>query len=460
MIKDYYFCGIGGSGMMPLALIVQSQGHRIAGSDRALDQGRTPDKFDWLRAHDVALFAQDGSGVTSRDQIVVASGAIEDTVPDIAAAKTAGATIITRPQMLSQLFNAAPTSIGVAGTSGKSTITGMIAWILHQLGRQPTVVNGAVMKNFVTEDQPFASALVGNPDVFAAEVDESDGSIARYDATVAVVSNISLDHKSMEELRDLFGGFVGRAKAAVLNLDNDETAALARLADKPVLTFSLANDAADLYARNIQPLADGIRFELVTQGQAHPVRLKVPGAHNVANTLAAIAAVKALGLDVAEAAMALESFEGIRRRLETVGTKNNITVIDDFAHNPDKISATLNTLHAYEGRLVIMFQPHGFGPLKLMKAEFTDTFASLMKPDDILLMPQPVYYGGTTDRSVTSEHIAEGVRQHGKQAEALETREDCGNRIIELAQSGDRILVMGARDDTLSVFATVLLEKL
>src|SRR5690606_25548210 len=143
---------------------VQSQGHRIAGSDRSLDQGRTPEKFDWLREHGVALFAQDGSGVTSPEQIVVASGAIEDTVPDIAAAKAVGATIITRPQMLSQLFNAAPTSIGVAGTSGKSTITGMIAWILHQLDRQPTVVNGAVMKNFATEDHPFASALVGSPD--------------------------------------------------------------------------------------------------------------------------------------------------------------------------------------------------------------------------------------------------------------------------------------------------------
>jgi len=163
MIKDYYFCGIGGSGMMPLALIVQSQGHRIAGSDRALDQGRTPEKFDWLRQRGVQLFAQDGSGVTSSEQIVVASGAIEDTVPDIAAAKRAGATILTRPQMLSQLFNAAPTSIGVAGTSGKSTITGMVAWMLHQLDQQPTVINGAVMKNFVSDDTPFASSLVGQP---------------------------------------------------------------------------------------------------------------------------------------------------------------------------------------------------------------------------------------------------------------------------------------------------------
>ena len=460
MIKDYYFCGIGGSGMMPLALIVQSQGHRIAGSDRSLDQGRTPEKFAWLRAHDVALHPQDGTGVISSQQIVVASGAIENTVPDIAAARSAGATIITRPQMLSQLFNAAPTSIGVAGTSGKSTITGMIAWILHALGKKPTVVNGAVMKNFVTEDQPYASALVGSPDVFVAEVDESDGSIARYNATVAVVSNISLDHKSMEELRDLFGGFVGRADAAVLNLDNEETAALAHtLGDKPVLTFSLNDNSADLFARDLEPLADGIRFGLHADDQDIAVRLRVPGAHNIANALAAVAATKAMGIAAKDAALALESFEGIRRRLETVGTKNGISVIDDFAHNPDKISATLNTLHAFEGRLIIMFQPHGFGPLKLMKEEFIDTFASLMKPDDILLMPQPVYYGGTTDRSVDSTHIALGIQARQRQAEALPTRDDCAVRIGELVRTGDRVLVMGARDDTLSLYAKQVLER-
>ncbi|WP_292052021.1 MULTISPECIES: glutamate ligase domain-containing protein [unclassified Brevundimonas] len=465
MNKDYYFCGIGGSGMMPLALIVQSQGHRISGSDRALDQGRTPEKFDWLRAHGVGLFAQDGSGVTSAEQTVIASGAIEDTVPDIAAAKRVGATILTRPQFLSQLFNASPISVGVAGTSGKSTITGMVAWILHQTGHRPTVVNGAVMKNFVTDDQPFASALVGGNDTFVAEVDESDGSIARYNATVAVVSNISLDHKSMEELRDLFGGFVRRADTAVLNLDNTETAALAQqLADSgetKVRTFTLGEAEADIAARAIQPLADGIRFELVAAGLSRTVTLKVPGAHNVANAIAAIAAANALGVGIDEAATALESFAGIRRRLETVGTSaKGITVIDDFAHNPDKISATLKTLHAFDGRLLVMFQPHGFGPLKLMRQEFIDTFATLLKPDDVLVMPEPVYYGGTTDRSVSSGDIAEGIRQAGRQAEALATRDLCADRIVELAKADDRILVMGARDDTLSSYAADLLKRL
>lgn len=458
---SYFFCGIGGSGMLPLAMIVQARGAVIEGSDRALDQGRTPEKFDWLRAHGVTLHPQDGSGVIRADQTVIATGAIEETVPDIGAARRAGATIKTRPELLSELFNAAPTSVGVAGTSGKSTITGMIAWILHQTGREPTVMNGAVMRNFADADHPFASALIGGPDVFVSEVDESDGSIARYDPTVAVVSNISLDHKSMEELRDLFGGFTARATRAVLNLDNPETAALVQtLPVGKAITFCLGEEKADLSAHDLQPLPTGMRFRLIEGWSEHDVVLNVPGAHNVANALAALGATRALGVPTAEAVKALETFAGIRRRMEVVGTAGDITVIDDFAHNPDKIAATLKTLHAFDGRLLILFQPHGFGPLKLMKSEFIDGFAGLMREDDVLLMPEPVYYGGTTDRSVGSEDIASGVRAAGRQAEALATRADCGDRIVEIAKPGDRIIVMGARDDTLSTFAAELLGRL
>ena len=459
---DYFFCGIGGSGMLPLALIVQARGGRIEGSDRSRDQGRTPGKFAWLEAHGVTLHPQDGSGVTRAEQTVVATGAIEDTVPDIGAARRAGARIVTRPELLSQLFNAAPASIGVAGTSGKSTITGMIAWILHQAGREPTVMNGAVMKNFVDADHPFASALIGGPDLFVSEVDESDGSIARYDPTVAVVSNISLDHKSMEELRDLFGGFTGRAARAVLNLDNVETRALAQSlpADK-VITFALGEESATLNAHDLEPLPAGMRFTLTERGgDRHAVMLNVPGAHNVANALAALGAVRAIGVPLDQAVAALERFAGIRRRMEVVGTANGVTVIDDFAHNPDKIAATLKTLHAFDGRLLILFQPHGFGPLKLMKSEFIDGFAGLMRPDDVLLMPEPVYYGGTTDRSVGSEDIATGIRAAGRTAEALATREACGDRLVDLARPGDRIVIMGARDDTLSDFAAALVQRL
>ncbi|TAN64089.1 MAG: UDP-N-acetylmuramate--alanine ligase [Magnetospirillum sp.] len=456
--SPYFFCGIGGSGMLPLALIVQAAGVAVAGSDRSLDQGRTAPKFEFLRRRGITLFPQDGSGITGANQILVTSAAVEETVPDVRAARAVGARLMTRAEVLAQLFNAAPHGVGIAGTSGKSTTTGMIGWILHHAGRDPTVMNGAVMTNFVTADSPFASALVGNGGIFVAEVDESDGSIARYAPDVAVLNNIALDHKSMEELRRLFAGFIGKARVAVVNLDNDEAAALAAVlpADR-VIGYSLKDETAPLFASDLEPAPDGIGFTL---NGTIAVRLMVPGRHNVANALAALAAAMALGVPLEQAALALGGFGGIRRRLETVGHAGGVTVIDDFAHNPDKIAATLDTLHGFTGRLLIMFQPHGFGPLKLMRHEFVEAFAAGMADGDVLIMPDPVYFGGTVDRSVTSRDIAEGVTARGRTAFALAERGPCGDRLVELARPGDRIVVMGARDDTLSQFAQGLLERL
>jgi len=466
MIQDnaYFFCGVGGSGMLPLALIVQAKGAKVAGSDRSLDQGRTGAKFDYLRSRGVALFPQDGSGVTSPDQTLVASGAVEETVPDVQAARRVGAAMLTRAELLAQLFNAAPRSVGVAGTSGKSTTTGMIAWILHRAGKAPTVMNGAVMNNFAGPDAPFASALVGEGDTFVAEVDESDGSIARYTPTVAVLNNIALDHKSMDELRALFSAFVGKAEIAVLNLDNAESAALAAgVAPDRRMTYSLSGAAgADLVGSNptLEPAAVRFRAAWAATGEAADIRLPVPGLHNAANGLAALAAARACGVGLAEAAAALADFKGIRRRLEVAGEANGVTVIDDFAHNPDKIAATLDALHAFPGRLLVMFQPHGYGPLRLMKDALVDCFATRLSQDDVLLMPDPVYFGGTVDRSVGSPDLAAAITAKGRHAEALPTRDACGARLLDLARPGDRIVVMGARDDTLSTFAGELVGRL
>jgi UDP-N-acetylmuramate--alanine ligase len=459
--RPYFFSGIGGSGMLPLALILLGQGVAVSGSDRSRDQGRTPEKFAFLESRGVRLFPQDGSGITNPKAVVVTSAAVEATVPDIVQARAIGAQLMVRAELLADLFNASPHSIGIAGTSGKSTTTGMIGWILHALGRDPTVMNGAVMKNFATSDSPFASALVGNGDLFVSEVDESDGSIARYRPEIAVVNNISLDHKSMDELRKLFAGFTTKARIAVLNLDNGETAALAaKPVEGQIVTYSLFDDAADLVASNIKPQQDGIDFSLRADNRTHPVHLRLPGLHNVSNALAALAAVRAAGVPLAEAVRALAKFDGIRRRLEVVGTANSVTVIDDFAHNPDKIAATLDTLHHFPGRLLLLFQPHGFGPLRLMKNEFIRGFAEKLAPEDVLIMPEPVYYGGTTDRGVSSGDIVEGVKAAGRQAFAFSDRKQCGEKLRALARPGDRIVIMGARDDTLSQFAEALVSSL
>ena len=461
--KHYFFCGIGGSGMLPLALILRARGHVVEGSDRMLDQGGTAQKFEFLRARGIRLHPQDGSGMTRAEQILVASAAVEESVPDVKAARDVGAARMTRAELLAELFNAAPDNIAVGGTSGKSTTTGMLGWILHRAGRDPTVMNGAVMKNFITPEAPFASALVGGGESFVSEVDESDGSIALYRPRIAVLTNIALDHKSLAELRTLFRDFIAAADKVVLNLDNAETAALAAgVPPDKAITFSLEDKAADLLAGATSPSPDGIAFAVTerTTGTGADIRLRVPGRHNVANALAALGAARACGVALEPAAAALSDFAGLRRRLEVVGTAGGVTVIDDFAHNPDKIEATLATLHAFPGRLLVMFQPHGFGPLRLMKAAFIEGFARHLREDDVLIMPDPVYFGGTVERDVASRDIVEPLRARGPQAYAYPERAACGDKLIELARPGDRIVVMGARDDTLSLFAAELLERL
>ena len=460
----WFFCGIGGSGMLPLALILRGQGAQVAGSDRSRDQGRTPEKFVWLETLGFTLFAQDGSGITSADQTLVASAAVEDTVPEVVRAAELGCPRMSRAQLLATLFNAAPQSVAVGGTSGKSTVTGMIGWIMTAAGRDPTIMNGAVMKNFVAPDAPFASARVGGGDVFVSEVDESDGSIALYNPTVAVLGNVSLDHKSLEELRDLFGDFLARARTAAINLDDPETAALAPLAQN-LVTFAIDNPEAMI---GVVPgtLAEAPTTLTATvidrrDGTTHALALKVPGRHNLANALAAIAGANAAGVPVAAAVAALGTFAGLARRFDIVGTSpSGITVIDDFGHNPDKVSATLATLKAHPGRVIAFFQPHGYGPLRQMGHELAQVLGSRLGPDDIVILCDPVYFGGTVDRSVGSDRIADLVNAAGGRADHSPARAACADRIVALAQPGDRVVVMGARDDTLTQFAQELLRRL
>ena len=460
--QDYFFCGIGGSGMTPLALTVLARGGRVEGSDRALDQGRNTERFDYLRSQGVRLHPQDGSGIRRAAQVLVTSAAVEETVPDVQAARRIGAAVTTRAKLLAELFNAARFSVGVAGTSGKSTTVGMIGWILHRAGKRPTIMNGAIMKNFIALDSPFSSARIGDGEAFVSEIDESDGSIAFFAPRIAVLNNISLDHMSLDQLRRLFRDFAAKAEKVVLNLDNAETAAL--LPDlKPgqAMTWSLAGAQADLVASSPVPYPTGIAFTVAERESAKvvDVKLNVPGRHNIANALAALCVAKICGVALADAAAYLSEFSGIRRRLEVTGTANGITVIDDFAHNPDKIAATLETMHAFPGRLLVMFQPHGYGPMRMMKDALVSCFADGLHDDDVLVMPEPVYFGGTVDRSIGSREIIAEVERRGRNALAFPDRSACGDRLVELARPGDRILVMGARDDSLSLFAQELLQR-
>ena len=454
--------------MLPLALILRGLGAEIAGSDRSRDQGRSPEKFAWLESLGIAMHPQDGSGVVSADPTLVASAAVENSVPEVIRAKQIGCARMRRADLLALLFNAAAVRIAVGGTSGKSTVTGMIGWIMTQAGCDPTIMNGAVMKNFVADDAPFASARVGGgpmtDSVFVSEVDESDGSIALYRPSIAVLGNVTLDHKSLEELRALFGDFLAEADIAAVNLDDPESAALASRA-KTLVGFGIVSADAQIgvTAGSIAEARTGLTATILDRrdGSGHALALKIPGRHNLANALAAIAAASAAGVPVAEAVAALATFAGLARRFDIVGTSpGGVTVIDDFGHNPDKIAATMATLRAHPGRIVAFFQPHGYGPLRQMGAELAQTLAGALMPDDIVIFSDPAYFGGTVDRTTGSAQIVAQIAATGARAEHLPAREDCGARLVALARPGDRIVIMGARDDTLTAFARDVLARL
>ncbi|OZA55367.1 MAG: hypothetical protein B7X78_10765 [Sphingomonadales bacterium 39-62-4] len=196
-------------------------------------------------------------------------------------------------------------------------------------------------------------------------------------------------------------------------------------------------------------------------GETHSLALGVPGRHNLTNALAALAAANAAGVELGDAVRHLGGFIGLARRFDIVGTSaSGVMVIDDFGHNPEKVAATLATLKTHPGRVIAFFQPHGYGPLRQMGHELAEVMATRLGPDDIAILCDPVYFGGTVDRSVGSERIVSLINGHGGKAEHIPARADCADRIVALARPGDRVVVMGARDDTLALFARDILKRL
>ena len=450
--KTFFFCGIGGSGMSAIAQVLRHEGQAVRGSDRGRDRGENRELYEALAAQEIALYAQDGSGVDPEVDEVVVSSAVEETVPDVRAALRLGVSIRNRAEVLAWLFNRGE-GVAVGGTSGKTTVTGMVGHILREAGRNPTVINGGMMLNAV--DPPFlGNAVCGDSNLPVIEADEHDGTIALYHPAVAVLTNISLDHKSLEELRPLFREFCRRArKAVVVNLDCAESVALIKAHPNRV-TFGMANGRPDFYAEEVEALREGVRFRVSGVG----FHLQVPGRHNVSNALAAAAACGAFGVPVEVSAEALSGFLGIQRRLQVVGRVQGVTVIDDFAHNPEKVTASLETLKAHPGRLLVMFQLHGYGPTRFLKEGLISAFAEGLEDTDLLLMPEIYFAGGTAQKDISARDLVDAIARQGCRAEFVPDRETIARRFIEVAGPGDRVVVMGARDDTLAEFARGVVE--
>jgi UDP-N-acetylmuramate--alanine ligase len=445
--KSYYFCGIGGNGMSPLARLLAARGFDVQGSDRSFDSGRNLPFFDQLHREGVKLVLQDGSAVTASIDTFVVTRAVEESIPDIGRARQLNLNMLKRPQLMAELF-ADTENIAVGGTSGKSTTTGMVGHILATLGRSPTIMNGAIMLNSGTNFVNGASELA----VF--EADESDGHqdvVGLCPSSVAVLTNISLDHFELSELNDIFATFIKKATiGAVLNADCPNSMSLRSLVSRAV-TFGEGSDA-DI---------SGTRLN---------VHLGIPGKHNRANALAAVAACSLLGIDAQESLEALKSFRGIKRRLEVIGTAKGVRVVDDFASNPGKIGASVETLQSDSARLFVVFQPHGFQPTKMMKDGYIDTFSTLLRPQDVLVMPDIYYVVGTANivdgkvvpisRDISSKDVVDLVAARGREAHYLPSRPEVIAYLTGAVKPGDTIGVMGSRDETLSDFAAEILAAI
>jgi len=442
-----HFTGAGGSGMSALAQFAVREGP-VSGSDRGFDQGRNPGGRALLEKAGVRVVPQDGSGVAGAAAVVY-STAVEDDVPDIREARSLGIPLLHRSELLAHYVEEGRT-LAFTGTSGKSTSVAMAFEILRGAGRDPSVITGGDLRALQAEGL-WGNAWAGGSDLLVIEADESDGSLVRYSPAVGVVLNLQKDHKAMEEVAAMFRTFRSRTREAFCVGDAPNLAEFASGA----LVFG-AGPLAELRCEDVEEGPDGCAFTV----RGVRFRLPVPGVHNVENAMAAIAGCLSLGVPVEAMAEPLAGFLGVARRFQSLGSARGVEVVDDFGHNPAKIAASLRTARNRAGRVLAVFQPHGFGPLRFLRNEFVQAFAEGLRPGDRLWMLDVFYAGGTVNRDISSAEVAAEISARGAGAFHAPSREWLVETLAATAKPGDLVLVMGARDPSLTDLAKAVLARL
>jgi len=327
----------------------------------------------------------------------------------------------------------------------------MIFEILRGAGRDPSVITGGDLIALQSQGL-WGNAYAGASDLLVVEADESDGSLVSYEPSVAVVLNLHKDHREPAEVLEMLRVFERRTRETLACGEGTELVSLideARTRGTRCVTFG-ASSHHDVHAAAVELGGDGSRF--VVQGQAFT--LPVPGAHNVANAVAAIAACRAVGVEVAEMAAPLASFRGVGRRFQTIGHFGGVEVVDDFAHNPKKIEAAIATAQRRAaGRVLAIYQPHGYGPTRFLRADLVQAFSQALRPNDHLWMLEVFYAGGTATRDFSAADL---VAEIGSRAHFAPSREALAAAIASEARPGDLVLVMGARDPSLTDMARAI----
>ena len=328
----------------------------------------------------------------------------------------------------------------------------MLAWTLTRCGLDPAVLAGAAIPD-LDDGSSDSDYRLGNGDWIVFEADESDGSLVRYRPSLGLIHNITKDHKPINELREIFRTFADNTREKLFI--NADCAEAVSISDTPGrLTYGFSS-GADIQASDYREAGWECSFHV--EGQH--LRLKIPGYHNAINALATYSIARHLDIPASRIRETLATFPGIRRRFERIGSTRGITVVDDFGHNPDKIRATINASKHLCRRKIVIFQPHGFGPTRFLQHELQKAFIETLSPQDVLILTPIFYAGGTVVRDFNSDVLVEAIRPHIRLTHMME-RTQIPGFCASIATDGDLIIVMGARDPSLTQFAHSILHSL
>jgi UDP-N-acetylmuramate--alanine ligase len=442
-----FFSGIGGSGMSSIACYLAEKGHVIFGSDRTFDRSPQHPLAKYFRSRGITVVPQDGRGLDGSFSSVVFSSAIESDCPEFKKAIETGVPIRRRAEFLAEI-SASFDTIAVTGTSGKTTTSGMLAFIMSELGLHPGYIGGGRVKQFRTSLNP-GNYMSGKSQTLIIEACESEGSIVNYRPEHSMILNLSLDHNPVAQTAEWLTAFLSNtAQKVVLNADDDN---LLKIGQPEMVTFSVKRDS-DYRAEKI----DLKPFSTVFSVRNREFILNIPGRHNLYNALSCISLLSEIGLPLDRIAGVLPRFRGIDRRFDIYLNNGSTIVIDDYAHNPHKISFLIDTVKRLSNRGCFIFQPHGYGPTSLMKEEYIMAFSHNLRNTDHLVLLPIFYSGGKAKRNISSSDLADGIRAAGASVEVVESRSEITDRLRDY----DAYVVFGARDETLSELAMDIAAKL
>ncbi len=436
--------------MSALAQITAMQKNTVSGSDRSFDRGENKELKEKLENLGIKIYPQDGSGIKKDIDFFVYSTAVENTNPEFIKATQMNIKMMHRSELLSEYVSSKKT-IAIGGTSGKTTLTAMIWHILSDCGYKPSLINGGFLISLM-EKGFIGNAFYGSGEYLVIEADESDSTIERYHPYISVIHNIQRDHKEIDELKRIFTKFVKNSNIVFLNEDDENSLSLKEHTNNYIV-YGLKKCGVEIKNMDL--------FSSEFNAFGYSFKLSIGGIYNIYNAIAAISVCREIGLETENISKSIKNFKGTFRRFNLVGEIAGISVIDDYAHNPHKITSTLKHCidHSSGRRVIAIYQPHGFAPTKMFKDDLIRIFSNILRDDDILVMNEIYYAGGSVNKDISSKDIIDKLREK-KQAFFFSNKNDILSFIENQTKNGDIILLMGARDPTLHTFAQQILKVL